>query len=110
MTAKVKCRSFLSSRSAEAEGAHTTSGSPETFDETLGLGQSVVLPADNKAVVSHLVYLFALATKILIIQIFLLNCCNFLTKFFQYFYSLCLLYTVFFSFVLVMSSEKFLFS
>lgn len=61
-------------------GAHTTFGSPETCDETLGLGQRVLLPEDNEAVVSPLVCLSALATKILIIQIFLLNYCNFFNK------------------------------
>lgn len=40
----------------------------------------MLLPADNEAVVSPLVCLSALATKILIIQIFLLNYCNFFSK------------------------------
>lgn len=44
-----------------------SSSSPETSDETRGLGDSKLLSADNRIVVSYQVYLF---TKMLMIQIF----------------------------------------
>lgn len=106
---KLKAGLFLSSRPAEAKRTHNTSGSPGTIDATLGLGHSLLLPTDDKTVASPLVYLFALATKMLIIQIFLLNCYNFYCKSSCNVSTPVVFYILFYSFVLVMSSKTLLF-